>query len=97
AVLGVLLLFTWAINRQVQALAWWAAAFFLVVIAMGLVSFGGSAPTLTILLVANCFVTIAYGVLYSGCRVFNGRAVTLLSVPAGASLWVTAFHFISGD
>lgn len=94
AVLGALLLFSWALNRKVQALAWWGVAFFLVLVAIGLVSLGGGDPTAVILWIANSSLLLAYGTLYSGCRVFNGRPPTLVSMLAGTGLWCLVFPFI---
>src|SRR4051794_38069755 len=90
AVLSALLLFSWALNREVQALAWWGSAFFLVLTAMGPLILAQGAPTILTLLIANSFLALAYGVLYGGCRVFNGRSATLLSVFSGIGLWCLA-------
>ncbi|AWM87751.1 GGDEF domain-containing protein [Microvirga sp. 17 mud 1-3] len=90
AVLGALLLFSWTLNRRVQALAWWGATFLLVFCAMGLVLLAGGNKTADLLLVANCFLILSYGVLYTGCRVFNGRPVTMPSVVTGVILWCLA-------
>ncbi|MCB8820045.1 GGDEF domain-containing protein [Microvirga rosea] len=97
AVLGLLLLFSWTLNRKVQALAWWGSAFLLILTAIGLVVFQEGKPTTFILLVANSSLALAYGVLYTGCRVFNGRQPTWLSIMAGVGLWCVAFLMILND
>jgi len=91
AVLGALLLFSWTINRKVHALAWWGASFCFVPVGMGLVSLGQPSPSYAVLLVANALMAAAYGVLYAGCRVFNGRAGLILSGIAGIAIWTLAF------
>ena len=96
-VLGGLLLFSWALNRQVRALAWWGVALFLIASAMSLVSIGASTPSLTIIMVANLLVAAAYGVLYAGCRVFNDRTGTLRAVATGPAIWAVSFPLIMDD
>jgi diguanylate cyclase (GGDEF) domain len=97
AVLGALLLFSWALNRRVRALAWWGSAFLLVFCALGFMLIAGGNATINILLVANCFLVLAYGVLYAGCRVFNGRSVTMPPVVTGTILWCLASLIILDD
>ncbi|MBZ6076420.1 GGDEF domain-containing protein [Microvirga puerhi] len=97
AVLGALLMFSWALNRKVQALAWWSIAFFLVLAAIGVVSLGHGMPSAPERLIANVALTLAYGMLYGGCRVFNGRKAKLPVVFAGAGLWCVAFWLIPDD
>jgi len=97
AILAALLLFSWALNRQVQALAWWGLAFLFVLIAMGLLVLAQGIPKIFTLLIANAVLALAYGVLYGGCRVFNGRPATLLAIFMGAAIWCVAFPVISGN
>lgn len=97
AVLGALLLFSWALNRQVQALAWWGGAFFLVLTAIGVVSLGHGRPTPFILVIANSSLALAYGVLYAGCRIFNGRPAPLAFIFSGAAFWCFAFMFVGNN
>ncbi|MFC4173093.1 GGDEF domain-containing protein [Microvirga sp. GCM10011540] len=91
AVLGILLLFAWLINRTITALAWWGSAFVLVFCGMALVSLDQSPPGMRVLLVANGFMALAYGALYSGCRVFNGRSGAFQSLVVGLVVWLVAF------
>lgn len=91
AVLAILLLFSWALNRKVQALAWWGLAFFLVLSAMGIASLGQGTPSIATVLIATTSLALAYGALYGGCRAFNGRPVTRLSVLTGAIVWCIVF------
>ncbi|WP_404295244.1 GGDEF domain-containing protein (plasmid) [Microvirga sp. RSM25] len=94
AVLTALLLFAWAVNHQVRALAWWGLAFFLVLAGMGLMVVAQGAPTLVIVLAANILLMLAYGALYEGCRVFNGRLLKLPCLFIGAIVWCAAFPLL---
>lgn len=95
-VLGALLIFSWSLSRDVDALAWWGTSLLLVAIAMGMVTTGGK-PSALNLLIANTFMAFAYSVLYSGCRSFNGRTVKLLALIGGPVLWCLVFPLISGN
>jgi diguanylate cyclase (GGDEF)-like protein len=93
-VLGGLLIFAWALNRKVRALAWWGSAFCLVAIGIGMANLMSAPPGPLLLLVANALVMVGYGSMYAGCRTFNGRAGTLLPSLAGAGIWITIFPLI---
>ncbi|MDG2570750.1 hypothetical protein P7L87_24670, partial [Vibrio parahaemolyticus] len=94
AALGTLLLFSWALNRSVEALAWWGSAYWLIAIGIGVANIRQGQPAYAVLLVANAFSMLCYGAIYTGCRVFNGRPVSLAAILAGAAIWVAAFPFI---
>lgn len=94
AVLGTLLIFSWVLNRGVKALAWWGSAFWLVALGIGSANLAQGKPAYAILLVANALVLLCYGVLYTGCRVFNGRSTPLTPMLAGVAVWIGAFPFI---
>jgi diguanylate cyclase (GGDEF)-like protein len=94
ATLGALLLFSWVLNRTMTALAWWGAAFWLVLTGMALVILGQGSPSPLMLYAANAFVTLAYGTLYGGSRVFNGRPEAIPAGLLGLGLWTLAFPFI---
>lgn len=94
AVLGTLLLFSWVLSRRVKALAWWGSAFWLIATGIGSANLAEGHPAYSVLLGANALVLLGYGVLYTGCRVFNGRSAPLTLVFAGVAVWVGAFPFI---
>lgn len=94
AVLGTLLVFSWALSRKAKALAWWGSAFWLVALGIGSANLAHGHPGYAILLVANALVLVCYGALYTGCRVFNGRPAPLGLTMAGAAVWIGAFPFI---
>ncbi|WP_262027394.1 putative bifunctional diguanylate cyclase/phosphodiesterase [Microvirga sp. Mcv34] len=95
ALLSVLLLFAWAHNRRIRALAWWSASFGMVPIGIGMANLGQAPPSPLILLIANVLVAGAYAALYAGCRAFNGRACELPVLLAGPALWTAAFPFLT--
>ncbi|QRM27796.1 GGDEF domain-containing protein [Microvirga sp. VF16] len=94
AVLGTLLLFSWMLNRTVKALAWWGSAFWLIAVGIGSANLAQGQPAYAILLVANALALLCYGVLYTGCRIFNGRSAPLTAMLAGVAVWICAFPFI---
>jgi diguanylate cyclase (GGDEF)-like protein/PAS domain S-box-containing protein len=96
AVLGVLLFFAWTQNRKVQALAWWGATFCLLPIGIGMANLGHGASGTLNLLIANAVVTFAYGLLYAGCRSFNGRSGGVPASLIGPASWIVAFPIIHG-
>jgi diguanylate cyclase (GGDEF)-like protein/PAS domain S-box-containing protein len=94
AVLAVLLLFAWTLNRKVRALAWWGATFLLIPSGIGLAVIAQDPPGFLILLVSNALVALGYGVLYAGCRAFNGRQGRVTASLVGPALWMFAFPII---
>src|SRR4051794_38678426 len=87
-VLGISLIFSWMLNRAIPALLWCGAAFCLICLGMGLVAPIANAPTVSILLVANAIVALAYVALYAGCRAFNDKPWHLPVCLIGATLWI---------
>lgn len=94
AVLGALLLFSWLLNRNVHALAWWGTAFCLVPFGMGLASLGLQPTGPLMVLVSNALMALVYGILYAGCRAFNGRSRTILASLPGLAAWILFFPAI---
>lgn len=93
-VLGGLLIFAWAVNRAVRALAWWGSAFCLVALGIGMANLPPGPPGYPILFAANALVMVGYGAMYAGCRSFNGRGGTLAANVTGAIIWALAFGAI---
>ncbi|WP_114769816.1 GGDEF domain-containing protein [Microvirga subterranea] len=90
-VLGGLLIFSWALNRAVQALAWWGGAFCLVAIGIAVANLLPGPAGYPTLFVANALVMVGYGSMYAGCRSFNGRGGWVAAVLTGACIWMLAF------
>lgn len=95
AVLGALLLFSWVLNRQVPALAWWGGAFLLLSAGIALILSQQGAPSVIALLLANGLLTLAYGFLYSGCRVFNGRPAIWWTIAGGLGVWCLVLPLVA--
>jgi len=93
-VLGGLLVFAWALNRTVRALAWWGAAFCLIAGGILVVNVGKPSVSYTALLVGNTLALLSYAFVYAGCRIFNGRKGLVPGVGAGVAIWGAAFPFI---
>src|ERR1700748_1047593 len=78
ALLGVFLLVLWAQERAMRALAWWGGADLMGAAAVTLWGHGGEpppAPMLALPDLANAFLFLACGMIWSGARLFHGRAV----------------------
>jgi diguanylate cyclase (GGDEF)-like protein/PAS domain S-box-containing protein len=94
AMLGMLLIFAWAHNRNVHALAWWGVTFCLIPAGIGMANLGQAVPGQLNLLVANAVVTLGYSSLYVGCVTFNARTGKIPAVVIGPAVWIVAFPFI---
>jgi diguanylate cyclase (GGDEF)-like protein len=90
AVAGLLLLLTWLQNRNVVALAMWAAAFMIQSVGVALISVRGAIPDLWSITIANAIIAAGYGIMWGGARNFNGRPTSLPLVLAGAAIWLLA-------
>jgi diguanylate cyclase (GGDEF)-like protein len=88
AILGLLLLFAWAQNMAIRAVAWWGFAH--LVRAASIVLFGmyGSAPDLITIDLANALLFTAFAITWTGARVFDGRPVEPVYLVTGAVLWL---------
>jgi len=90
---GLLLMFAWAQNRSTQALAWWGAAYLILAPATALFGLRGQISDYWSIEIANIMFLLGYGALWSGARVFEGRAPKLLWAAAGAVIWFIACRF----
>ncbi|MBS0247735.1 MAG: GGDEF domain-containing protein [Proteobacteria bacterium] len=83
-----MLLFAWAQNMAVRAVAWWGFAH--LIRASSIVLFGlyGSAPDVLTIDVANALLFTAFAVTWTGARVFDGRPVEPVYLVTGAVLWL---------
>jgi diguanylate cyclase (GGDEF)-like protein len=93
-VLGALLLFSWALNQRVNALAWWGAGFCLIASGIGIANLGKASASYQALFAGNALALLAYASVYVGCRVFNGRKRGILQPVAGVALWAVVYPFI---
>jgi len=90
AVAGCLLLISWLQHRTVPALVPWGLAFLLIAVGAALIAARGTIPNIWSIVVANTFVALAYGLMWSGARIFEGRRPHLLGAIAGAPIWLAA-------
>ncbi|MBI4275480.1 MAG: GGDEF domain-containing protein [Rhizobiales bacterium] len=90
AMLGLLLLFAWAQNASICAVAWWGCAHLLR--AASVVTFGlyGAFPEFISNDLSNAMLFTAFAVTWNGARVFDGRSPKYLFLFGGAILWLFA-------
>ena len=67
---GLLLLFAWLQSRETWPLAWWGCAFLFFAPATALFGLRGQISDLWSIVICNVLYAIAYGLLWTGARVF---------------------------
>jgi diguanylate cyclase (GGDEF)-like protein len=90
---GLVLVLAWLQNRRTTALLLWGIGYLFGATAAALISSPGLLPNSWSVGIANAFVCIAYGMMWSGARSFEGRHVPVSLVGAGAAVWLVAFQF----
>src|SRR5580704_324593 len=93
ALLGLLLLFAWVQNTQIHAVAWWGCAHLMRSGSVVLFGMYGSVSDLISIDLANATLFLAYGVTWTGARVFDQRAPLPIWLLAGPLLWFFVSHF----
>jgi diguanylate cyclase (GGDEF)-like protein len=88
AILGLLLLFAWAQNTQIHAVAWWGFAHLIRAASVVLFGMYGNAPDLVTIDLANALLFTAFAVTWTGARVFDGRPVEPVYLVTGAVIWL---------
>jgi diguanylate cyclase (GGDEF)-like protein len=88
AILGLLLLFAWAQNLSIHAVAWWGFAHLLRAGSVALFGMYGSVSDLVSIDIANVALFTAFAMTWMGARVFDGRRVEPLYFFAGAIFWL---------
>src|SRR5271154_3607736 len=73
AILGLLLLFAWAQNTALTAVAWWGFADLLRAASVMLFGLYGSASDLVSIDLANAVLFMAFAVTWTGARLFDHR------------------------
>ena len=95
AVIGALLLFSWANDRRIAALGWWSACCLTAALASALYLAGGPDAASVGRQAGNAFFALSFGLSYGAARRFNGKSMPWLLVCAGALAWlalVWGFH-----
>ena len=90
AVAGCLLLFSWLQHRETIALAMWGASFVMSAVSTALIAARGDISDVWSIAIANAILALAYGVLWSGVRNFEGRRALIAYTAAGAIVWCVA-------
>jgi diguanylate cyclase (GGDEF)-like protein len=88
AMLGLLLLFVWAQNSSIKAVAWWGFAHLLLAASIVLFGLYGSVPDLIAIDLANTLLFTAFAIIWTGARVFDGREPVPMGLIAGAAFWL---------
>jgi diguanylate cyclase (GGDEF)-like protein len=93
AVGGVLLLLSWLQNRNIRALAYWAAAFMVAAVGVALISARGDIPDVWSIVVGNAIIAGGYGIMWGGVRNFEGHEASVPLMLAGTLIWLLACQF----
>jgi diguanylate cyclase (GGDEF)-like protein len=92
ALLGLLLLFAWAQNLQIRAVAWWGSAHLMRAASVGLFGLYGEVSQAISIDFANTLLFLSFAATWTGARVFDGRKVLPLAIVGGPLLWLTVAH-----
>jgi diguanylate cyclase (GGDEF)-like protein len=87
-ILGLLLLFAWAQNTAITAVAWWGFAHLFRAASVVLFGMYGSASNLVTIDLANAILFTAFALTWTGARVFGYRRPQPILIFAGAILWI---------
>ncbi|HEY7245067.1 MAG TPA: GGDEF domain-containing protein [Xanthobacteraceae bacterium] len=92
AILGLLLLFAWAQNTQIHAVAWWGFAHLLRAGSVVLFGMYGSVSDAISIDLANALLLLSFAVTWSGARVFDGRPLLPMYIALGPTAWIIMAH-----
>ena len=90
AILGLLLLFAWAQNTAITAVAWWGFAHLLRAASVTLFGLYGAVSDLISIDFANAILFTSFAVTWTGARLFDHRKPQFVLLFAGAALWLVA-------
>jgi diguanylate cyclase (GGDEF)-like protein len=88
AILGLLLLFVWAQNTAIHAVAWWGFAHLMRAASVALFGLYGSVSDLISIDLANAVLFTAFGLTWTGARIFDYRPPRLVLLFGGAIAWL---------
>jgi diguanylate cyclase (GGDEF)-like protein len=89
-VAGALLLISWLQHRKLTALALWGVAFAMGAVATFLIAERNNIPDIWSILAANAVLAAAYGMMWSGARLFESRRPSVVAAAAGVAAWLIA-------
>src|SRR3569832_211543 len=91
ALLGVFLLVLWLQERSIRALAWWGGAY---LVGAGAVMLWHAQDTLDFIApeMPNALLFVACGMMWTGARLFHGRAAIPGALFGGAAIWFVSMQ-----
>ena len=92
AILGLLLLFAWIQNAGIRAVAWWGCGHLMRAASVVLFGVSGFAVGNASADLACGLLFLAYAIIWTGARVFDGRKVLPLWIALGPALWLVLSH-----
>ncbi len=90
AILGLLLLFVWAQNTAISAVAWWGFAHLLRAASVMLFGLYGSISDLISIDFANALLLTSFALTWTGARVFDHQRPQPILLFGGAAVWLIA-------
>jgi diguanylate cyclase (GGDEF)-like protein len=95
SMLGLLLLFMWAQNFEVRAVAWWGCAHLLRAGSISLFGLYGEVPDLISIDLSNVILLTSFATTWTGTRLYAGRKISAPMLLAGGIIWLVAAQFPS--
>jgi diguanylate cyclase (GGDEF)-like protein len=92
SILGLLLLFAWAQNLQIRAVAWWGCAHLMRAASVALFGLYGEVSQAISIDFANALLFLSFAVTWTGARVFDGRKPMPFAIVGGSLLWLIVAH-----
>ena len=86
-VAGLMLLFSWVQDRRSTSLAYWGVGYILAGIGGVLFAARASLPMVVAINIGGSVTMLAFGLMWSGARSFEGRRPNTLLAISGAALW----------
>jgi diguanylate cyclase (GGDEF)-like protein len=84
-------LLSWLQHPRVTALGLWGSGFIIASVATTLIIvLRGTIPNFWSIIVGNALLSVAYGILWSGARRFEGKKVSILLALVGVAIWLVA-------
>jgi diguanylate cyclase (GGDEF)-like protein len=92
-IVAVMLLLTWWRSRSVVTLGLWGAALLIATAGGIVVALRGPLPLYWSVVIGGGLLLLAYGLMWSGARLFEGRIPLWSAAAAGAAVWTCACQF----